>query len=73
MFKGYVLSHANETIKVDVSAPYSMDSVALKGVHQGFDILSATVSCVEDATQEISALTAVLTGDKSLDKALYFE
>ncbi|KAL1663060.1 hypothetical protein GGF50DRAFT_89587 [Schizophyllum commune] len=56
LFKGYVLSHANETIKVD-----------------GFDILSATVSCVEDATQEISTLTAVLTGDKALDKALFFE
>ncbi|KAI5826097.1 hypothetical protein K523DRAFT_331516 [Schizophyllum commune Tattone D] len=51
LFKGYVLSHANETIKVD----------------------RATVSCVEDATQEISSLTAVLTGDKALDKALFFE
>ncbi|KAL1707922.1 ricin B lectin domain-containing protein [Schizophyllum commune] len=57
---GYVVSYANEAIKVD-----------------GFDILSGTVSCVQDATQEISSLSLSLTNsDESgrfLDKAVFFD
>ncbi|KAL1690669.1 ricin B lectin domain-containing protein [Schizophyllum commune] len=57
VFKSYVISYANEYIKVD-----------------GFDILSGTVSCVEDATQRISSWSLSLTGnDRVLDKVIFFD